>query len=213
MPSIGRALAACLSIGWGLYGLCPAQTPGHVAISQGADGEYILDLSAAAPSGGSDAFVFLFPGLWAETVLGPDYTGSFCCSDGCDHGWIQSGDTIRGIEIRLPNVTTDSGHMAQVVGWPIIDNIDFKVEPDRVGPDPSTLHVTSIDQGLLIDCPLQPGGTAWIEVRDLQGGLQARARHLPGQPPLRVEGLVPGVYLVQCYSGTTLTRKKVCLLR
>lgn len=213
MPSIGHALATCLMIGLGLQGLCPAQTPGQVSISQGSDGEYILDLYAVAPPGGADVFVFQFPDLWAETIAGPDFSGSFCCADGCNHDWIQSGDTIRGIEIRLSGMTTDSGHMAQVVGWPIIDNIDFKTLPPPADPAALDMRVTNTDHGLLIDCLLPPGAMAWIEVRDLQGSLQARARHLHGQPPLRVEGLAPGVYLVQCYFGTEMRRKKVCVVR
>jgi hypothetical protein len=210
LPSIGRTLAASLMITLTLPAIASAQTPGQVHLTVGTDGEHILDLSGEGEPGGSDSFIFSFADLWAATVAGPDFTESFCCVDGCTFDWLQSGDTIRGIEIFLSEPTLDSGHIAQIVGWPIIDNIDFKTLPDREASD---WRVAATDQGLQIDCPLPPEGRAWIEVRDLQGGLQAKASVRQGQPPLRVEGLAPGVYLVQCYFGTEMRRKKVCVLR
>jgi hypothetical protein len=212
LPSLGHALAALLMIGWGLAATCPAQTPGQVAVSQGPDGEYILDLSAAAPPGGSDVFVFEFPDLWAKTVLGPDFAGSFCCLEGCDHDWVQSGDTLRGIEIRLHQTTFDSGSVAQIVGWPIIDNIDFKTRSDDNSHPVQVLHVAAIDDGLRIDCSPTHGTEACIEVLDLQGRMRGQVRQVSRQPPLSVTGLEPGVYLVRCYFGTALMRKKVHIL-
>lgn len=208
MRAAGKLLACFLLIGLS-HAASFAQTPGLVQHSWGTDGELLLRLSAKAPLTGTEAFLFEFVGLAAATIEGPDFSKSFCCPDGCTYQWLQSGDTIRGILIHLDHPTFDSGLVAEVAGWPIIDNIDFRYAPPHTQDEMSTLRIRTGNQALQLKVEGDRTQAATIVLRDLRGVLLGQAFLEPARTTIEFNGLRPGIYLVQCYFGTRLQQHKV----
>lgn len=195
MPSPRKVFALLLLSILVLSVRSQAQYAGQVTVLD-SSGPWVFLCTATPPAGGGGTFYFDLPDLEPDGIPDPDFSESELCDDGCSWNWDLMDGAVKGLTVILPLSATETGQVATVEGWPIIDNIDLKMPWPSPGALPDDWRIQMSEHGIKISFGGLPDQVATLRVVDLQGRAHHRQSvHTASKPTVELP-LPSGVYVI-----------------